>query len=297
MMAFKGALDCGADGAELDVHLTADGEVVVYHDEALKPEITRGADGAFLENTGPLIKTLTYAELQTYDVGRLKPGTRYAASHPAQQGADRQRIPHLIDVIRLIQARSSTFMLWIEMKTDLMRPERSADPVILADAVHRIVREAMFQKQAVYISFDWRCLKRTKELDPTIPTMATTLPQSWFETENPPKSHWPPPSDELAAMRECVRRGAPWQAGYPQFSYPSLQHAVQALGADGWFPFYPDITEESAVRTRNLGLSLAAWTVPAAASSGLSAYGCRAICTDDPVAVRHNIPKSDNFTS
>ena len=33
----------GADGAELDVQLSRDGEVIVFHDYLLKPEICRGA--------------------------------------------------------------------------------------------------------------------------------------------------------------------------------------------------------------------------------------------------------------
>ena len=35
MMAFEAARDAGADGIEMDVHLTKDGEVVVIHDENL----------------------------------------------------------------------------------------------------------------------------------------------------------------------------------------------------------------------------------------------------------------------
>ena len=35
MLAFEKALEVGADGVELDVHLTKDGKLVVIHDEAL----------------------------------------------------------------------------------------------------------------------------------------------------------------------------------------------------------------------------------------------------------------------
>ena len=33
MLAFRKALECGADGIEMDVQLTKDGELVVIHDE------------------------------------------------------------------------------------------------------------------------------------------------------------------------------------------------------------------------------------------------------------------------
>jgi len=55
-----------------------DGIVVVSHDSRLNPDHTRGPDGKFLDAGGPAIRALTLAELQRYDVGRLKPSTAYA---------------------------------------------------------------------------------------------------------------------------------------------------------------------------------------------------------------------------
>ena len=37
------------------MHLSADGEVVVFHDEALKPEIVRGRAARLDGATGPLL--------------------------------------------------------------------------------------------------------------------------------------------------------------------------------------------------------------------------------------------------
>jgi len=44
MLAFEKALEAGADGIELDIHLSKDGEVMIIHDEALKR--TAGHPGA-----------------------------------------------------------------------------------------------------------------------------------------------------------------------------------------------------------------------------------------------------------
>ncbi len=44
MLAFEKALEAGADGIELDIHLSKDGEVMIIHDEALKR--TAGLPGA-----------------------------------------------------------------------------------------------------------------------------------------------------------------------------------------------------------------------------------------------------------
>ena len=43
MLAFQKAVEIGADGAELDVQLTKDGEVVIIHDETI--DRTTGGKG------------------------------------------------------------------------------------------------------------------------------------------------------------------------------------------------------------------------------------------------------------
>ena len=118
LTAFAGALALGVDALELDVALTADGLVVVSHDPALNPNITRDAAGAWLAEPGPLIRSLTAAQLAAYDVGRLRPGTRYAALFPDQSPRDGERIPPLADVLRL--ADRARFV--IELKTFPARP-------------------------------------------------------------------------------------------------------------------------------------------------------------------------------
>src|SRR5262245_36710309 len=115
--AFARALSLVVSTFELDCAVTKDGVVVVSHDPALNPDITRGPDGAFLQTTGPAIWTLTYAELQRYDVGRLKPGTAYAKRWPEQQPVDGARIPRLADVFALVkQSGNETVRFNIETK-------------------------------------------------------------------------------------------------------------------------------------------------------------------------------------
>jgi glycerophosphoryl diester phosphodiesterase len=63
--AFASGLAAGADRLELDVHASADGRVVVFHDETLD----RTTDGS-----GP-VKIRTLAELKCLDAGHRFPGT------------------------------------------------------------------------------------------------------------------------------------------------------------------------------------------------------------------------------
>jgi len=92
---FAAALAIGVDTVELDVGMTADDVVVVTHDAMLNPDITRTADDAWLAKRGPAIRSLRAADLAQYDVGRIRPGTAYAALYPDQAPRDGARIPTL----------------------------------------------------------------------------------------------------------------------------------------------------------------------------------------------------------
>jgi len=103
LVSFAGALSLGVDTLELDCAVTKDGVVVVSHDPLLNPEITRDPSGRFLDTHGPSFFSLTFAETQKYDVGRIKPGTAYAGLYPDQKGMDGVRIPRLADVFALVK--------------------------------------------------------------------------------------------------------------------------------------------------------------------------------------------------
>ncbi len=58
LLAFKKAIEFGADGVELDVYLTKDGKVVVHHDESLKRTV--GIDKKIKECRYEEIKNLKF---------------------------------------------------------------------------------------------------------------------------------------------------------------------------------------------------------------------------------------------
>jgi len=74
---FEGALALGVTTLEMDLGMTRDGVLVVHHDRRLDPERTRGPDGVWLEEPGPMLVELDFAALQVYDLGRLRPGSRH----------------------------------------------------------------------------------------------------------------------------------------------------------------------------------------------------------------------------
>ena len=83
MPAFEAAVDMKSDGFELDVHLSADGEVVITHDTTLDRVTNK-------TSTGPVAQK-TYAELRACDVS--------AQFHETMKSV---RMPRLDDVYRLI---------------------------------------------------------------------------------------------------------------------------------------------------------------------------------------------------
>src|SRR6266852_1888705 len=78
LFAFVSAAKAGYDGAELDVQMTRDEKLVVFHDFRLKRELCRLPNGHWVRRKPfaplSLIRDLTFAELQAFDVGRPEPG-------------------------------------------------------------------------------------------------------------------------------------------------------------------------------------------------------------------------------
>ena len=164
--AFQRALGLGVDTLELDCGVTKDGVVVVHHDRRLNPDLARGPDGKWVASPGPTIRSLTYAELQRYDVGRLRPGSEYAKRFPHQQAVDGARIPRLADVLKF----KSRFN--IETKISPDHPEETVGPEELARALISEIRKA--KATATIQSFDFRTLRVVEREAPEIPTVYLT---------------------------------------------------------------------------------------------------------------------------
>lgn len=241
LAAFSHAVALGADGAELDVQLSADGVAVVHHDFRLNPGYAR-LDGAWLDAPGPRLKDLTLEQLRRYDLGRVRPGSDYAAAHPLQQAAEGARVPALREVIAVAKA-APAFRLLIELKSD--RSEDSADPLALADAALAAVEAADFLSGAIFVGFDWRALAQVKQRQPDAVI--------WCSTDRDVEG--------AAALFEVIRRmdGAGW---FPHFSQMT-QAAAALAGSYGLALGAWTVNEESEMQR-------------------LLALGLDAICTDRP---------------
>lgn len=288
LAAFRDAIARGCDGAELDVQLSRDGEVIVFHDYRLTPDFTRDDEGYYLKRPTPRLKDLSLLELQSYDIGRADPASIYAVEHAKVQFRDGERVPVLGDVIALAQTAAKPFHLFIELKTSFAQRDLSADPVELAEKIVALLKEKNYLDRAILVGFDWPGLLHAKKIAPQIHCWFTTYAQSWFAPSTPPLEDEPPAEPALQVLRQWAQKGnSPWAGGYDAVKYGgSILKAIKAAGGDGWFPYWRDATPAAINEAHALGLKVGAWTVnePAAIRT-LADNKIDAICSDRPDVV------------
>jgi glycerophosphoryl diester phosphodiesterase len=283
LAAFADAVARGCDGAELDVQLSADNQLVVFHDNRLKPEIVRGADGKYLTRPTPKIMDLTLAQLETYEIGQPDPASGYAREHPDLVPSEAERIPLLAEVIQLAKLSPKPFHLMVELKTSFADRTLSASPEAVAEAAIRVLEDADYLDRAILVGFDWPGLLHAKKIAPAVQCWFTTLAQSWFRDGVPPPQDDPPAEPALMALRHWASTGiSPWAGGFDASAHGgSIQKAIKAAGGDGWFPMYRDATQDAVAEARALGLKVGAWTVDDRADMR-ALTGLDALCTDRP---------------
>ena len=245
LAAFAHALSIGVTTLELDTAVTRDGVVVISHDSELNPDITRDSSGEWLTKTGPAIFSLTFSEVQRYDVGRTKPGTAYAARFKDQVAHDGERIPKLADLFALVKKSGNTTVRFnIETKLDPRTPDVTPKPSAFAEAVVAEIRKAGMEKRSTIQSFDWSTLKVVKKIAPEIPTVCLTTQQGG--------------DDNIGAGKTGP---SAWLGGLDVHAFDgSVPKLVQAMGAAVWSPNFVDVSPASVSESHKLGLLVIPWT-------------------------------------
>nr|WP_263325791.1 glycerophosphodiester phosphodiesterase [Neobacillus sp. Marseille-Q6967] len=138
MTAFMEAEKAGADGLELDVQLTKDGEVVVIHDE--KVDRTTSGNG--------YVKDFLFKELRKLNANK--------------KGLKKEPIPSLREVLEWLQ--TNRMICNIELKNGLFPYEGMEEKVI------RLVRSYKLEKRIVISSFNHYSIVYSYRLAPEIET-------------------------------------------------------------------------------------------------------------------------------
>ncbi len=266
---FARTLAIGVNTLETDIAISRDGVLLISHDPALNPDITRGPDGQFLAARGPVIFHTPWAELQRYDVGRLRPGTRYAGQYPEQQPVDGARLPALAELFDLVKrAGDPRLRLALETKLNPNTPDDTAAPEPFARALVAAVRDAGLATRTSILSFDWRTLQVIQREAPEIPTVYLTARQRWLDNVGSGPA-------------------TPWTAGFALADHGSVPKMVRAAGGKVWSSFHGDLDAAQVKEAQALGLQVLAWTVnePAQIEAMLD-LGVDGIVSDRPDRVR-----------
>ena len=269
--AFAKALSIGVTTLELDIAITRDGVIVVSHDATLNPDITRGPDGQWITRNDIAIHALTWAEVQQYDVGRIRPGSAYALRFPEQQAVDGTRMPRLADVFALARrAGNSAVRFNIETKISPEHPQRTLPPAEFARALIALVRHENLALRVTIQSFDWRTLQVVQREAPQITTAYLSAQQSW--------------QDNIRAQKTS----SPWTAGQHVGSHGgSVPRMIKAAGGAVWSPYFGEVTRESVREAQQAGLKVVVWTVNEAADlARMLDFGVDGIISDYPDRLR-----------
>ena len=246
LTAFSKALEIGVTTLELDVGITRDGVMVVSHDRYLNPDVIRDAQGQHLFARGPTLMSLTVAELQRFDAGRIKPESSYAKAFPQQQAVDGERIPTLRALFELVEKRSARDVRFnIETKISPIAANETLPPESFVRALIAEIRNAGLSSRATIQSFDWRTLQIAQKEAPEIVTVYLT---------------------SLEGAGDTVQLGkpgaSPWLAGFDVDDYGgSLPKLVKAAGGAVWSPNFRDVSEALVREAQSLGLKIVPWTV------------------------------------
>ncbi|SEN07769.1 glycerophosphodiester phosphodiesterase [Lihuaxuella thermophila] len=183
LAAFQMAIESGADGIELDVHLTRDGEIVVLHDET----VDRTSDG-----TG-WVKDLELSEIKRLDSGRWF-SEKYRG----------ETIPTLSEVLELV--RETNLWINIELKNNIVIYPRMEELVV--EAVERYG----LQDRVILSSFNHHSLRHLKLYRPGLELAAlfgAGLYEPWVYAEHlgvdAIHPYYPAVTDEMIAG--CHARG------------------------------------------------------------------------------------------
>lgn len=133
--SLEAAVAAGADAVEFDLHVTADGVPVLFHDELLE----RTSTGA-----GPL-RALPLAALRALDAGSWF-GPEFAG----------ERIPSFIDALTRLSGRVT------RVYPEVKHYGSSRELTSMVEAV----TEAGFAEATVFISMDWAALEQMRAMSP-----------------------------------------------------------------------------------------------------------------------------------
>ncbi|MBO6575760.1 MAG: hypothetical protein JJ896_12220 [Rhodothermales bacterium] len=243
--AFDRALELGVHTLELDVVISADGQVVVSHDPVMSTTICSDPAGRPVTEEVRLYD-LTYEEISRYDCG-LRGNPRFP-----EQRAMAAAKPLLAEVIAFERERSEALgrepALWnIETKS---RPDGDGvmhpGPERFARALYEVVRSGGILERTTFQSFDPRTLQALRARDPDatlsllvdrprVALVEENLEVLGFVPDIYSPHHIPLTADIVAEVKSRGMLVLPWTVNQVSRMRDLLEMGVQGIITD-----YPD---------------------------------------------------------
>lgn len=246
------ALELGVHTLEMDVVITADGEVVLSHEPYFSATISTHPNGqpvTLAEAKSLNLYKMTYAQIKSFDVG-MRP-------HPFFPEQKKIAVckPLLADVVKAVQEWCSTHqkpLPWFNIETKCSPQtdgEYHPDAHTFAEILFQQVKKSGILHKTIIQSFDFRTLQYLHEKHPEIPLAALVEGKA------------------VAAVEENIQ----------------LLGFVPAI----YSPAHEGVTVQVVQACARAGMRLIPWTVndPARAAE-LKAMGVTAVITDYPDRVR-----------
>ncbi|WVF70063.1 hypothetical protein IAT40_004850 [Kwoniella sp. CBS 6097] len=274
--SFAQGLINGVTTLEMDLGLTKDGHLVVWHDENIDPTKCKDtgavtADDPLFPYVGKYIANLTLAQVKTLDCGSLR-----LDGFPLQEVVPGTKLSTLSEMFDFVSCATDEEVLFnIETKIDGDFHNLTRTPEDFVQAIGDVYEQYNMMDRVTHQSFDWRALVLSKELYPQLRTAAlcddTTLykPLSVGEngnltTHGQGASNWLAGIDidsfEGATVAERVARAAA-SINADILSPVATSYASTGGAADpaekGWIAF----TNKTMIDTaHSLGLQVKPWT-------------------------------------
>lgn len=236
------AFDIGADMWELDVSVTADGELVVLHDDSLAR--TTNAAALFPGRAPWLISDFTLAEIRRLDAGswfvETDPFGTIAAGAvtPAEQTAMvGQPISTLREALQF--TREHHWRVNVEIKALL--PAQTNFPVV--EAVVRLIESLELNEQVLLSSFVHPYMQQAKALNPAIAAAALLDEGETWPTSLAVDAFHPHYTAVETARTQALRQSGigvnPWTV-----NDPAEMKRLIAAGVTGMFTDFPQLLRQ-----------------------------------------------------
>lgn len=167
---FFKVLDGGIRNLELDLGMSKDGTLFIYHDSAINPLICHSPSVAASFFKRPNLLTLSDAEIESFDCGSKTQWWRF----PKQKKIEGARIPKFREFLESVKQSFSNILneitFLVEVKVKDPSTHETATPEEFAIKVSAAIEESGLKSSITVQSFSVDFLRKLKQVNPSIET-------------------------------------------------------------------------------------------------------------------------------